>query len=227
MARTNKKHDIRKTELLDLAQKLFYEKGYEKTTIEDILKASNISKGAFYHYFSSKEDLLNSLVDRMSHQIVIGITTIFENPSLTVFEKLRKATIVGLDIKVSNKELLKAYMKVIYSNQNLVLRHKLTTSTTNLVVPLYTSLFEQGIREGVFNTPSPEFTARMMISMGIGLQDIYTKLFIELDEKPENDLLINHYIKLYEDALERLLGASKGSLNLIKENDIRAFRKEN
>ena len=47
--------------IVSAAWKLFYEQGYEDTTVEDIIKASGTSKGSFYHYFDSKDALLGTL----------------------------------------------------------------------------------------------------------------------------------------------------------------------
>lgn len=45
--------------ILNAAWKLFEEKGYEETTVDEIIEATQTSKGTFYHYFKSKEDLLS------------------------------------------------------------------------------------------------------------------------------------------------------------------------
>ncbi|MBE6594263.1 MAG: TetR/AcrR family transcriptional regulator [Ruminococcaceae bacterium] len=50
-----------KSRIVDAAWKLFYEQGYEGTTVEDIVALSGTSKGSFYHYFASKDDLIGSL----------------------------------------------------------------------------------------------------------------------------------------------------------------------
>ena len=50
-----------KGRIVAAAWKLFYEQGYDNTTVEDIVFASETSKGSFYHYFSGKDDLLGSL----------------------------------------------------------------------------------------------------------------------------------------------------------------------
>ena len=59
MAKRNTRNT--KSRIVDAAWKLFYEQGYEDTTVEDIIAASGTSKGSFYHYFGSKDDLLGSL----------------------------------------------------------------------------------------------------------------------------------------------------------------------
>ena len=50
-----------KSRIVDAAWKLFYENGYEKTTIEEIIFESGTSRGSFYHYFSGKDALLGSM----------------------------------------------------------------------------------------------------------------------------------------------------------------------
>ena len=50
-----------KSRIVEAAWKLFYQYGYENTTIDDIAEASQTSKGTFYHYFDSKDDLLGSI----------------------------------------------------------------------------------------------------------------------------------------------------------------------
>lgn len=50
-----------KMKIINASWELFYENGYESTTIEDIVERSETSKGSFYHYFESKSELLNSL----------------------------------------------------------------------------------------------------------------------------------------------------------------------
>ena len=59
MAKRNTRNT--KSKIVDAAWKLFYEQGYEDTTVEEIIALSGTSKGSFYHYFGSKDDLLGSL----------------------------------------------------------------------------------------------------------------------------------------------------------------------
>ena len=65
MARTVKPPDVRRNEILDVAQRLFYTKGYRKTSVNDIIDEIDIAKGTFYHHFPSKQALLDALTDRV------------------------------------------------------------------------------------------------------------------------------------------------------------------
>ena len=50
-----------KGKIIAAAWKLFYEQGYEDTTVDEIIRAAQTSKGSFYHYFSGKDALLSTL----------------------------------------------------------------------------------------------------------------------------------------------------------------------
>ncbi len=65
MVRVVKDYTVRRNEILDVAQRLMVTTGYEQMTIQDILDGLGISKGAFYHYFSSKQELLEAIIERM------------------------------------------------------------------------------------------------------------------------------------------------------------------
>lgn len=62
--RTRKSAEIRKSEILDLAASLFAAQGYDRVQIDDVMNASGMSRGGFYHHFKSKTDLLGSLTER-------------------------------------------------------------------------------------------------------------------------------------------------------------------
>ena len=54
--------------LLDTAEKLFCQQGYEKTSVQDILDATSMSKGGFYHHFASKDEVMTALCSRRAER---------------------------------------------------------------------------------------------------------------------------------------------------------------
>src|SRR5437868_2267160 len=80
LARVIKPPEIRAAELLDCAQRLFFENGYENTTVNDIIGAAGVSKGAFYHYFASKEALLEALSLRLARDGLAELQPMLEDP---------------------------------------------------------------------------------------------------------------------------------------------------
>ena len=87
MTRITKAPDERRGELINAAQVLFFSKGYEKTSINDIVKAVGVAKGLFYYYFDSKQAILEALVANMTGQIVMLVTKVIETPNLSAVEK--------------------------------------------------------------------------------------------------------------------------------------------
>src|SRR6185437_776110 len=67
---------VRRAELLDCAQGLFLTRGYDQTTVNDVIAATGLSKGAFYHHFRAKEDLLEAIADRFAREATGFIGTL-------------------------------------------------------------------------------------------------------------------------------------------------------
>lgn len=75
-----------KKKIVSAAWKLFYEQGYENTTVEEIIDASGTSRGSFYHYFSGKDALLGSLsfmFDEKYEELIPQM-----DPSMNAYDKL-------------------------------------------------------------------------------------------------------------------------------------------
>ena len=92
MARTVKEESyaVKRNEIIDAAQRLVYTKGYDLMSIQDILNELKISKGAFYHYFDSKGNLLEALIDRMREEALPVVLPIVNDPDLSALEKLHR-----------------------------------------------------------------------------------------------------------------------------------------
>ncbi|MEK5388577.1 helix-turn-helix domain-containing protein [Bacillus sp. FSL M7-1431] len=61
----------KKRDVLDKAHELFIEQGYHATSIQDILNHSNISKGSFYNYFSSKGELFKAVFKLIQEEMQV------------------------------------------------------------------------------------------------------------------------------------------------------------
>ncbi|MBA3061887.1 MAG: TetR/AcrR family transcriptional regulator [Atribacteria sp.] len=226
MARITKEYYERKNEILDAAQELFLTQGYEKTSVDNIIKKVGVAKGTFYYYFKSKEDLLDKLVKRMTDKIQIEIKKIVEKKDLDAINKLEKAYSIAGNIKLENIHLIKLMLKILYEKDNLILRYKIYKSNVELLVPEFAKIIEQGVKEKLFNTPYPYEAAKLFFELGWMLGDTTSKLFLELDEKPENMDKIVKEIEVYEDAMERILGAKKGTINIVNREMLKNFQEK-
>lgn len=79
MTRVTKAPEERRQEIIDTAVKVFYEKGYEKTSISDIAKEMNVAQGLCYRYFSSKEELFDTALDQYAQRQVDEICSALDS----------------------------------------------------------------------------------------------------------------------------------------------------
>jgi AcrR family transcriptional regulator len=223
MARTPKHHDIRLNELLDIAQVLFMEKGYENATMNDVLERAEIAKGTLYHYFESKEDMLNRLIDRLSTQILERMHAIMDRPGINAIERLNLVLKENRSFKIGQGALLAFILRTLYADSNIVLRYKLSRKTTEIQVPLFTEIIGLGNREGLFHVELVGETATLIAEMIIGFSESIIPLFLDLPKIKENAGMIRRRYRALTDALTRILDAEQSSIVLVDEADIASF----
>ncbi|MBA7562949.1 hypothetical protein ES695_17850 [Candidatus Atribacteria bacterium 1244-E10-H5-B2] len=158
---------------------------------------------------------MDKLVKRITNQILSEIKKITERTDLDALTKLNRAYITARNVKLENIDLIKLYLKVLYKDENIILRHKIYMSNIDLLVPEFAKIIQQGVEEKVFNTPFPRKAARLIFELAQILGDSTAKLFLEMDENPEILEKLEKEIDIYEDGIERIVGAKKGSINIV------------
>lgn len=214
MTRIVKKPEVRKNEILNAARKFFFQKGYEQTTIQDILDELGIAKGTFYYYFTSKLDLLDKLVDRTTSEISASLKPILKM-EMNAIEKFNKIFQTATIVKMQKIDVLLVMLKVMFTDENTIIRVKMYRRMVEKNKILYSSIIKQGIKEGVFNTSYPDDAAELLMQIGTGLNETICRLLIQQNEDPKYIIqVLTSKIKLYQDAMERILGAPQGSLQV-------------
>jgi len=207
---------IRRNQILDVAQRLVYSKGYGQMTIQDILDELQISKGAFYHYFDSKGEVLEALVERMAVTEVLPLlTSIVQDPDLSAIEKLNRYFNAAGRWKIAKKAFMLELLRVWLADENAIVRQKMFAVSVKHDSPFLTKIIHQGIREGVLTTSYPDQVSEVIYSLVLRLGDTFGGLL--LSYVPERDDLrqLETLLAAYTEALERVLGAPKGSLVLM------------
>ncbi len=223
MVRIVKEYEERKKEIMDTAQTLFYQKGYENTSVNFIIETIGISKGTFYHYFKSKEDLLDNIVEKFTNEIISKLEPIVNDKSMDAISKLNEFYRQAGMYKVENIDIIKTIVNALYNDKNLLLRYKMNNRTTELTLPLMTKVFEQGKNEGSFNIEHPEATARIILFFGTSLGEYNAKLMMSLDENPDNIEEMKKHFNIYQTSVQRILGAPEGSIKIFDEQIVDAI----
>lgn len=114
-----------KGDIVTAAWQLFYEKGYDQTTIDDIIEASETSKGSFYHYFEGKDDLLNSLSYLFDEKYTeIAQSLDFSRPIFDILLELNRELFSMIEDTISVEMIARMYStQVITHGERNLLDH--------------------------------------------------------------------------------------------------------
>lgn len=224
MPRIVKEEDYaaRRNDILNVARTLVYTKGYEQMSIQDILDALKISKGAFYHYFDSKQALLDGLIERILDDAEQVLRPIVEAKDLSAIEKLRRYFDTAGRWKVSQKSFMLDLFRVWHADANAIMRQKQEAASIKRIAPMLAEIVRQGMNEGVFSTKYPDQFANMFVGLSHGFEDKLVELLLTDHPPPDALQRLEALIDAYSDSMERILGAPPGSLplgdiNVLKE----------
>jgi len=138
MTRVVKKHQERRSEIIQTAGALIQKMGYDSTSVNLIIATIGISKGTFYHYFKSKEDLLDALIEQFVADTLKEIEPVIARTDLDAISKMNLFYKRGGMYKVENMDRLNTIVAAMYDPKNLLLRHKLNKRTVELTLPTRT-----------------------------------------------------------------------------------------
>jgi AcrR family transcriptional regulator len=213
----------KRNEILVAAQRLVYSKGCDQMSIQDILNDLQMSKGAFYHYFDSKQALLEALIDRMVEEAEPIVLPVVQDPQLPALQKLHRFFDTAARWKTARKDYLLSLMRVWYADENILIRQKTQTRAIKRFAPMLAGIIRQGIREGVMNTSFPDQLSDMAFSLLQSLGDTYIELLSSDPMPPDSLQRAVDLVAAYNVTLERMLGAPASSMNLIEFDTLKEW----
>ncbi len=208
----------RRNELINIAGEFFFTKGFSKTSVQNIIDKADIAKGTFYHYFKSKDDILDAMTKHIKG--LYKKAYVILDMKMNAIDKLNYFFQEVQGWKMGNMKLMRVLMKVMMSDNNLVLRNRILKHTINETVPIYCGIIKQGINEGLFNVSYPELTSRFIITSFVFNGEEMTHLFLEDEYTEEVVKGIKEQLLFFEDVLERLLGTEKGVIKTISDDNL-------
>ena len=210
-------HATRRDAFLDVAQALIMGRGYDRFSIQDILDAAGASKGAFYHYFDSKDALLDAVVVRMADQAMTRVQPSLDDRSLTASQKLQ-AVFGGIaEFKAERSELILGFMRVWGSDDNAVVRERLRRLTSHRQLRLLQAIVQQGIVEGSFTSRYPDHLARVLVGFMAGMGELAMEMWFGRQEGTITFEEVKRTFDAYLEAFERIVGVPPGSLKFLDE----------
>lgn len=225
MARVIKSPAVRATELLDCAHRLFFAHGYDNTTINDIIREAGVSKGAFYHYFTSKESLLEALAVRLARDSITQLQPSLDDPELDAVGRLNALMAGSRRLNVALAPQLHKTFDVLFRPENVVLFHKIDLTVREIAAPLIAAILESGNDEGIFDVPDPQAFADMLLQLRLTFRDVMHEALrrAEQGNVDEAVTLLDERLRLYGLAIDRLLKLPDGTIEVAEEGFARAF----
>jgi AcrR family transcriptional regulator len=159
MVRTVKQPDVRKAEIISAARRLFQTRDYEKTTMQDVMNDLGIAKGTIYYYFSSKEDLLDAVIDQMAGEAFARMQSVVDNAGGNALERIRQLIAAG-NIADENPEV----MAQIHNPKNAAMHASMLAAAVKISAPLYARVIQQGCEEGHFQVDAPLEAAELILT---------------------------------------------------------------
>ncbi len=196
----------KKEQILDVSFSLFLEKGYDNTSISDILSKLEIARGTLYYHFESKEAIMDAIIERSAKKIVEEAKAIVLQKNLSVYEKIFLLFSAASMKRLSGGDLMIDYLN---QPQNALFHEKSNRSFIQKISPILGDIIQEGVKEGIFDNSFPYESAELVLAMIMGFMDV------PYENTNGNDLERRIESLLYN--MERMLGAKEGSFAKLKE----------
>jgi AcrR family transcriptional regulator len=158
MKRIVKKPSERRAEIVKTARDFFLIKDYDKTTLQDVMDHLGIAKGTIYHYFKSKEELLEAVVEEIVNQHLKEMERLIQDTTGNALQKMQAL------IEAGRKIAAPSVLEKLHERGNEALHTRLLVAVLMKQAPIYAKLIQQGCEEGIFQTHFPLECAEFILS---------------------------------------------------------------
>lgn len=201
--KTVKEGEVRRREILVAARELFVSKGYEQTSVNDILKVVDIAKGTFYYYFSSKEEVLEAIILDIVEEGARRAENVLKDKSVPLVNRIMMAIMAQTPEFEGSNEIKEEMHKVENTKlERLYLRAMLKRMTPVLEEPV-----QEGIERNIFHMEYPTECIESILLLGHMMFDCDVFEW-KMEDYPKK-------IQAFLCNVERMLGTKEGELNVL------------
>jgi len=212
----------RRVELLDVAQALFAVQGYSNTSVQGVIDTVGISKGAFYHHFASKSELLDAVVKRMFSGSINMVEEAMAVPNQTAKQRLVSFFHTLDEWKMSQAADVIALGRALLDDANALVLVRHQRAIALAYVPILTRILEQGRVAGEFDIRSARNSAGMVWQVVVSVGMAFQAMWSGRQAPPPIDQL-REVEREHACAIERMLGTEEGWLSFVCEGAIQRW----
>jgi len=219
-----KKGDLKKQEIMQTAEQMFCRKGYEQTSIQDILDQLGISKGSFYHHFVSKEVLLEAMCSKRAEQNM-EITLSDASEQISATGKLNHLLSRMIPLQDEKLSFVLMLLPTFILPEGKILITSYCESLKKAFINAVAETIDEGVAAGEMICGNTEIFADIIITLinrlWVSVCDIIIENETEGNKTDPAELL--HITEQYRTAVERILTITYGSLVLIDIPDLKGL----
>ncbi len=202
-----KKPEERRHEIIFASRSLFLNKGYDNTTLQDIMTKLQIAKGTTYHYFKSKEELLDAVVEDMVDEHISIMKKSLNKCTGDALKKIRTLITTGMIVSSLTPSIIDA----LHHPNNREMHTRLLAVIIIKLAPIYANVIAQGCKEGVFHVDRPLECAEILLA---GIQFI-----TDIGYHPWSKKDLKRRMQAIPYLIENQLNAPKGVFNTLLKNN--------
>jgi AcrR family transcriptional regulator len=212
--------------MLDRALALFLRHGYDNVSLNDLIANAGFSKGAFYHWFPSKDALITALAERSAHDALTAVEDALAQRGGNALDRLNALLQAGFEVKMrmGTPEHLAA-MASLLQPDNAHLYGRIVAVGEDLFRPLLTRVISDGAAEGTFDTFDPEGVGDMIQGLAARTNSNVLAVLSAVDESARDravDVLTTRF-RLHGLAIDRILGLPDGSVTVLTRAQVEAL----
>ena len=211
-----KKGDIKRTQILDAAEALFFERGYDRTSVQDILDVLGMSKGGFYHYFDAKDSVLRAVIERRMQGRLDRLTASLYDSRRGPIDRLN--LLLGMANLFGTEEAPFAalLLKLCYQDKDAAMTAHRRRVLIERLLPRVNDVIGEGLADGSFHTRHPQAVGRLLLLLACDVDDEVCALLADNPDNPDVMLRMLELLNAYRESVERLAGAPYGSVVLFE-----------
>ena len=209
-----KKGDMKRAQILDAAEKLFFERGYDHTSVQDILDALQMSKGGFYHYFDAKDSVLRAVSERRAQGRFDRAASEWYSSRRNPVEKLNLLLGMANLFEAEDAPFASLMVKLCYIDKDAAMCAHRRRVLIDRLLPLVDDVIDQGVSDGSFHSRHPMEIGRLLLLLACDVDDEVCNLLADNPNNPDVMLRLLELLNTWREAAERLVGAPYGTIVL-------------
>lgn len=213
-----RKGDAKRQQLLGEAEKLFCQRGYDKTSVQDILAAAGISKGGFYHHFDSKDEVLTALCQRRAERAA-AFTADALDAAHTPMERINAVLRGFIPMRLEETAFLNMLLPVIARAEGRAIAMTYQDALESHFLPLLRA--EISAAMGTVFPPVKDVESIVLNTVNHCWMGVAASLYNALREgrRPDTTVFLA-LLEKYRRAVEVLLDAPYGTVEIIRVEEL-------